>query len=125
MNESEFTRKLLGMKREVLALKTAHARAASPATVHVKEKALAMSADQTYLMTIIIDPNSPPNPLIQVLLPSFESRYGRFSFYEDPNYPDSAYSFRRKVRWVRSQTFTFRVLCTSAVQSISFEETTA
>ena len=90
MNEAEFTKRLLDMEKEVLALKTAHARASSSATVYVKEQSLAMAADQTYLLTITVDPSSPPNPLIQVLLPFFESRYGRFSYYEDPNYPDSA-----------------------------------
>lgn len=124
MNEAEFTKKLLEMKREVLALKTAHERASSAATVYIKEQSLAMSANQTYLITITIDPNSPPNPLVQVLLPFFESRYGRFAYYEDPDYPDSAYLFRRKVRWIRSQTFSFRVMCTSAIQSITFEEST-
>lgn len=122
MNEAEFTKRLLEMEREVLALKTAHKRAESIASIKVKDATLQMVANQTYLMEITTSESDPPNPLLQVLLPWFESRYGRFAYYADASHPDSPRKFFRKVRWVRNATFTFRVLSSSSIVSITFSE---
>lgn len=125
MNEADFSKRLISAQNEILALKTAHERGSSPVSLYTEDISLPMVADVTYLLTVQIAPDSAPNPLIQVLLPFFESKYGRFGYYETPDYPDTAYTFYRKVRWVRSQTFTFRVISSSKIANVSFSETSA